>query len=281
MDSRLIDCDFAAARDAAASECQHRAIAEADALIAAARMRHDGHAVDVRRLYASMGKAQRKRVTTAVLTSPWYATGGTDEDAVCAYLGMWQSLGGDALRHRLAEMLTSSASRTGWQERYQFSCLQQGSTLVHGLIDLPVGGDKALFLDRSGHLTGNRASSHAKSIDFVGKCRVAKTHEARVAIAAKYTEIDGGAQDNQARDLLGFADASMDVADARQDIDGAVVTILLCDGEYYGRRHANLGLPGAAAFRNEVRTAYNGKLVGCTDTAHFDIELGRVLGKLA
>lgn len=56
---------------------------------------------------------------------------------------------------------------------------------------------------------------------------------------------------------------------------------MLCDGEYYGKRHANLGLPGVVAFRDEVRQKYHEKLVGCTDTAHFNVELERIISKLA
>lgn len=73
----------------------------------------------------------------------------------------------------------------------------------------------------------------------------------------------------------------MDVATARNDANDAVIIMLLCDGGYYEKRHANLGLPGVGAFRDEVRQQYHEKLVGCTDTAHFDVELERVISKLA
>lgn len=281
MDSLLIDCDFMAAKEAAARQCRYMAVAEADALLSAAGARTDRHAVNMEKLYATMSKAQRKRVTTEVLSSPWHVAGVTNEESVCAYLQEWESLGSEALRMRLAEMLTISASRTGWQERYQFSCLESGSALVYGLVDLPAGGDGALFLDGTGHITTDRAKSLAKSIDFVGRCRVSETREVKVTIAAKYTEIDGGAQDNQTRDLLHFAQTAMDVATARNDADNAVIVMLLCDGEYYGKRHANLGLPGVVAFRDEVRQKYHEKLVGCTDISHFDVELERIISKLA
>jgi hypothetical protein len=191
VDSQLINCDFVAAKEAAARQCRYMAVAEADALLSAAGARTGRHAVNMEKLYATMRKAQRKRVTTEVLSSPWHVIGVTDEESVCAYLREWESLGNEALRMRLAEMLTISTSRTGWQERYQFSCLERGSTIVYGLVDLPAGGDG----DGAGRITADRAKSLAKSIDFVGRCCVSETREVKVAIAAKYTEIDGGAQD--------------------------------------------------------------------------------------
>lgn len=176
-------------------------------------------------------------------------------------------------------LLMTSESRQGWQERLQFSVLSAQSRIV---VDWRDPSNRA----------GEKLPKAKKTIDFTGVIPSAATASGAsypLYVAAKYTQENGGAQDNQCDDLLSFAESAKHYCEQSQsrtvDDDGAGdgddsprrIIVLLADGEYYQRTHKRLG---GMDFHSYVHSKYaaetNYNLV-VTDTAHFDVELGKLL----
>jgi len=90
---------------------------------------------------------------------------------------------------------------------------------------LPAGGDNAIYLTNGKILKGSslkNQSKDIKSIDFVWNCK-----NLTVYTSHKYTEISGGAQDNQYKDIQDFLNHARDCNERN------VIFLAICDGDYY------------------------------------------------
>lgn len=272
MSASKLSCDFAAQERNILMSCKNDALSIAKDAI---HVGQNGQGqFSVQRAWKAVPDSRKKDVRRFVRLSPMSSGNGTDSD-VLAYLTRMYECGEDMFLYRLSEMVMSTPSRCGWQERYQFDVLSKQSRLCNDLVDLPAGGKHALYLGRDGRIVPHRSLSSAKSIDFLGRCDIMPDMSAKVAVAAKYTEINGGAQDNQARDLLAFAKSASKYDEIQEN--GIVIVMLLCDGAYYDRKHANLGITSKLSFRQAVHHDFSDRIVGCTSTGNFDIELNRII----
>lgn len=156
--------------------------------------------------------------------------------------------------------MRKQASRTRWQEDYQFSVLHRGSTTI-SLPEkpLPHDGPSSRYLV-NGEVTDKRPA-RSKSLDFRGTLVSDPSQD--VVIAAKYAEIGGGGQDNQYADLRKFGHNAPILGS-----DDPLV-ILLADGDYY--TETTRKRPKSRI--SEMRDMFAGKNVVVTDSAHLDQEV--------
>lgn len=162
------------------------------------------------------------------------------------------------------DVLAKEPSRIVWQEKYQFEILKNHSRQLSALLNLPNGGANAKWLSH-GVLTDTKKNSKTKSLDFVG----ALNDGTQIAVAAKYTEASGGAQDNQKHDLEEFA------KEAGKLGEGCLV-VLLADGASY-----SLPYKGEKDFRTYIEKTYGRQNVIATTTAEFDISIEKWLDRIA
>jgi len=99
---------------------------------------------------------------------------------------------------------------------------------ISNFMVLPSGGNNALYLTNGKIFEGGslkQKSKDIKSIDFtwnIGKYKFYASH--------KYTNDEGGAQDNQYKDIQDFLNHARDCNEKN------VIFIAICDGNYYLRK---------------------------------------------
>lgn len=273
--TELLPCDFK--QQERNIIAQKKLVALSDACKCIASATDKSGRIHAEALWSSMSDKQKLKTKHIVNMPPMSDIDVDGDNEVIRYLNTYAEEP-FFMEYRLAEMLMDMPSRCGWQEKYQFEVLSKHSKLVSWLVDLPAGGNNALYISKNGMLTRNKHESNAKSIDFIGKCRIADDITADVLIAAKYTEIPGGAQDNQARDLLSFAKAAQKYKNINKN--HITIMMLLCDGAYYESAHANLGVSDNMDFRDAVNHDFADAITGCTSTANFDIALSEIIAKI-
>lgn len=136
-------------------------------------------------------------------------------------------------------LIQKNATRTGFQEKTQFDALSENSTTTRNWVNLPSRGNGVKYLENINgtcRLTGTRAG-RLKSVDFICELNtnmfeLSPGTSVTIAVCAKYTESDGGAQDNQMNDLISFASVAQNKI--MNGIDNILVA-LLADGDYYER----------------------------------------------
>ena len=116
------------------------------------------------------------------------------------------------------------------QNPYEPAFLEFAAQVASGyaVTSLPASGTRA-FYPHAGVIMPARQrpkASRAKSFDFS-----VEGDTGRLLIAHKYTEDEGGAQDNQYHDLL-------QIADQCRGLHGDTAVILIADGPYYTRNHS-------------------------------------------
>ena len=121
------------------------------------------------------------------------------------------------------------------QNLYQNLAAQYISSLdiVENFKVLPSGGKNAIYLTNGkilqGHLLKNQ-SKDIKSIDFVWTCNNLTFYASH-----KYTEVSGGAQDNQYKDIQDFLHHSRDCNEKN------TIFLAICDGDYYLQKDSQTG----------------------------------------
>jgi hypothetical protein len=105
--------------------------------------------------------------------------------------------------------------------------------IVNNFTVLPAGGKNAIYLTNGKILTGDllkNQSKDIKSIDFswnTGNFIFYASH--------KYTETNGGAQDNQYKDIQDFLHHSRDCNEKN------TIFLAICDGDYYLKKDSKTG----------------------------------------
>lgn len=159
-----------------------------------------------------------------------------------------------------------SDTRQCWQEKLQFDVLSNHSQVVSNW-------------ENPSNKNGASLPMAQKTIDFTGTAVGGTTgKEYRVYMAAKYTQSEGGAQDNQCNDLLSFADTAR-YWNTNDDEEHGII-VLIADGEYYSRPRAKFSNRN---FYEHVRNAYHDECernLVATDTKHFDRNLDALMAKL-
>jgi hypothetical protein len=103
--------------------------------------------------------------------------------------------------------------------------------LVENFEMLPSAGKNAIYLTKGKLFKGDKLKNKpkdTKSIDFkwnTGKYTIYASH--------KYTDISGGSQDNQYKDIQEFLDNAIDCNEKNS------IFIAICDGNYYLKRDAS------------------------------------------
>lgn len=161
-------------------------------------------------------------------------------------------------------VLAKESGRTGYQEKLQYDALSTQSTTCSQWNDPPKSGANAYGLNHGNIVS--MSDSMTKSVDF---STVSKKYGKKVLVAAKYTNEDGGAQDNQARDLEEFARQA-------PDRHSSIVVVLVADGAYYKKQRR--GYNGMNFF-DYIRSTYSDKNVIATTTSDFDENLGDFLAE--
>ena len=98
---------------------------------------------------------------------------------------------------------------------------------------LPAGGSNAIYLTNGKILKGGllkNQSKDIKSIDFVWNCG-----DLTFYASHKYTEISGGAQDNQYKDIQDFLNHARDCNEKN------TIFLAICDGDYYLQKDSKTG----------------------------------------
>lgn len=98
---------------------------------------------------------------------------------------------------------------------------------------LPSGGKNAIYLTNGKILKGNllkNQSKDIKSIDFMWNCKNLTFYASH-----KYTEMNGGAQDNQYKDIQDFLNHSRDCNEKN------TIFLAICDGDYYLQKDSKTG----------------------------------------
>lgn len=98
---------------------------------------------------------------------------------------------------------------------------------------LPSGGKDAIYLTNGKILKGNllkNQSKDIKSIDFMWHSKGYTFYASH-----KYTEISGGAQDNQYKDVQDFLNHSRDCNEEK------TIFLAICDGDYYLQKDSQTG----------------------------------------
>ena len=121
------------------------------------------------------------------------------------------------------------------QNLYQNLAAQyiESLNIVENFIVLPSGGKQAVYLRNGKILTGDvlqRQSKDIKSIDFMWNVK-----ELTFYASHKYTEMNGGAQDNQYKDIQDF------LRHARDCNSKNTIFLAICDGDYYLKKDSTTG----------------------------------------
>ena len=98
---------------------------------------------------------------------------------------------------------------------------------------LPAGGKDAIYLTNGKILKGDllkNQSKDIKSIDFAWNCKQFTFYASH-----KYTEMNGGAQDNQYKDIQDFLNHSRDCNEKN------TIFLAICDGDYYLQKDSKTG----------------------------------------
>jgi hypothetical protein len=106
-------------------------------------------------------------------------------------------------------------------------------SMVSGFTILPSGGKDAVYLENGKLLTGKDLDTQAKdtkSIDFMWK-----TGDFTFYASHKYTETNGGAQDNQYKDVQDFLKHCRDCNKKNTRF------LAICDGDYYLKKDSKTG----------------------------------------
>ena len=105
--------------------------------------------------------------------------------------------------------------------------------IVENFKVLPAGGKDAVYLTNGKILKGNllkNQSKDIKSIDFMWNCKNITFYASH-----KYTEMNGGAQDNQYKDIQDFLNHSRDCNEKN------TIFLAICDGDYYLQKDSKTG----------------------------------------
>lgn len=140
-------------------------------------------------------------------------------------------------------VLGREVERTGYQEKHQYSVLQDSQFYDEDTwVDLPNSGRNALYLGEGGYAVSRDEEPHSShSLDFHGMIWYPAPYDpdnptqepdytgcqVELNIAAKYTQNRGGSQNLQADNLESFAQF------AAPRGYGNPITVLLADGNYY------------------------------------------------
>lgn len=154
-------------------------------------------------------------------------------------------------------------TKTNWQERYQYETIYEQSKYIVNLksLDTNYQADNVLWI-HDGILTNAHPNNNMKSVDFIGT--LTNTGQS-VAIAAKYTDKDGGGQDDQANDLESFA------MEAPLLSRKNMLVILLADGRYYTRYKQRYGVN--TDFFSYIQSTYRDKNVIACTTEDIDVAI--------
>jgi hypothetical protein len=105
--------------------------------------------------------------------------------------------------------------------------------IVENFKVLPAGGKNAIYLTNGKILKGDllkNQSKDIKSIDFMWNCKNLTFYASH-----KYTEMNGGAQDNQYKDIQDFLHHSRDCNEKN------TIFLAICDGDYYLQKDSKTG----------------------------------------
>lgn len=160
-------------------------------------------------------------------------------------------------------------TKTNWQERYQYETIHRQSQYITKLKNLDTNYKTCNVLWVSdGVLMNVHPNNNMKSVDFVGS--LTGTGQT-IAIAAKYTDKDGGGQDDQANDLESFAIEAPPLS--RKNM----LVILLADGKYYTKHKQRY--VDCADFFTYVQHVYRDKNVIACTTEDVDIAINDYLNR--
>ena len=109
----------------------------------------------------------------------------------------------------------------------------QSLDIVENFKILPAGGKDAIYLTNGKILSGDllkKQSKDIKSIDFMWNCK-----DFIFYASHKYTEMNGGAQDNQYKDIQDFLNHSRDCNEKN------TIFLAICDGNYYLQKDSKTG----------------------------------------
>ena len=164
-------------------------------------------------------------------------------------------------------ILNKSVSRTGYQEKAQFTMLSKNSLSCYNWIDLPSKPDDKYIPILNG--------KKLKSVDFIASTTGASGRKYQVWVMAKYTSDEGGSQDNQRNDLMSFADYA-DTLNTSSNI----IVVLLADGDYYKKKRRNFAKTGISGdfyhAMQSLHTSYGTRLIATT-TGLFDTNMNALL----
>lgn len=105
--------------------------------------------------------------------------------------------------------------------------------IVENFKVLPAGGKDAIYLTNGKILKGDllkNQSKDIKSIDFMWNAKGFIFYASH-----KYTEMNGGAQDNQYKDIQDFLNHSRDCNEKK------TIFLAICDGDYYLQKDSKTG----------------------------------------
>jgi autotransporter adhesin len=105
--------------------------------------------------------------------------------------------------------------------------------IVENFKVLPAGGKDAIYLTNGKILKGDllkNQSKDIKSIDFIWNSKGFTFYASH-----KYTEMNGGAQDNQYKDIQDFLNHSRDCNEK------STIFLAICDGDYYLQKDSKTG----------------------------------------
>lgn len=105
--------------------------------------------------------------------------------------------------------------------------------IVENFQVLPSGGRSAIYLTNGKILKGDllkNQSKDIKSIDFMWACKDLTFYSSH-----KYTEMSGGAQDNQYKDIQDFLNHCRDCNEKN------TIFLAICDGDYYLQKDSKTG----------------------------------------
>lgn len=239
-----------------ARELQHGNNMEVDETMTRIRLMHYNNA-SIESMIASLDKYKQQKLETA---------------ATCA-----DTTPGELLLKLINEpdnmlaypIIGKTTSRMAYQEPLQYKTLTEQSTTIYELVNQP-NSNKIL----ANKLKSLNAYMETKSIDFTGKAQGASGIEYAVFIAAKYTDANGGAQDNQRNDLETFAEAA-----TRIPASDNIIMVLLADGAYYNSIPHYNHQSFYDAMRSQYASIYNTRLIATT-TTDFDVNMNAMLARI-
>ena len=244
MHNALLHIDF----DGAADRIRHEKMHDAEDSILKIKNMYDSGG-DALSIYASLPPYHRNRIR--------YAADNLDMgiDEVIACIAESDENSGKLM----VALIMSSAVRTGYQERLQKTVIEQQSSVVRNIRKLPNGGKNAL-----------RIQGARKSVDFIADAVGKSGQVYNLYFAAKYTQDEGGAQDNQCNDLMEFASCI-------DHLPPNSIIILLSDGIYYDKRRKKFN---NHSFHDWINNDRHHDRVLSTSTPYLDINLQRMLDAL-